>query len=213
MLNRYHKLIFCVLLVWLFPMSTFAQRLFYVRADGSDASSGLVNTSIGAKATLAGAIAAATDGDVISMQSGTFTVSGLTTIDKRLYIYGNGTTIQLSDGSGFNILRIISPFVTVENLNLVQLNTAATVPAPGGAITNFAHIRVEPSSSGQIRISNITISYVSPPSATKGSGIYFVPSTVTGPYYFTNNTIQNTEQWGIYINRGNFGSYANGVFV
>ncbi|MDX2127974.1 MAG: T9SS type A sorting domain-containing protein [Chloroherpetonaceae bacterium] len=213
MLNRYQKLSRIVLFIWLLPVSLFAQSIFYVRTDGNDGNSGRVNSSLGAKATLSGAIAAASDGDVISIQAGTFTVSSVTTIDKRLYIRGTATTIRISDGAGFNILRITSPFVTVENLTLEQLNTSATVPTPGGSITNFAHIRVEPTSSGPIRISNLTISYTSPPSASKGTGIYFVPSTYSGPYYFTNNIIQNTEQWGIYINRGNFGSYANGVFV
>lgn len=78
----------------LFTCSVTAQNIFYVRTDGNDANTGSSNTSIGAKATLSGAITAASAGDIIQIGPGSYSGTGFHSLSlgtKYLRIIGSGS--------------------------------------------------------------------------------------------------------------------------
>lgn len=92
---------------------------FYVRTDGNDANNGFANTAAGAKLTLQAAINAATDCDIITLNSGTYNeIATITNKNITLQNVGNPVLQNLVINGTMKTLTLIGGLTISEMVNL-----------------------------------------------------------------------------------------------
>ncbi len=202
-----NKFTILALLIFIFASIGLAQTNYYVAPDGNDSNNGLTPGT--PKLTIAAAISAASDGDIINIANGTYTQTVTLSLNKELTLLGESEAGVIIDVSGVpgNSWGIN---VNKSNSSLVNMTITPNSASGGGfpihvtsntsprtVISNItlSHITIN----GAYRtpfdingVDNVTLSYLTATNTTHGNGIQVSACTYVNADHITTNN----NAWG-----------------